>query len=108
MGYLTLEIALFVPGLLIFLIGRLPLSRRRIVRDSAARLVGAVLLIPLPLYLIACKRGGVSPLGEDPLSLDPLQREGQNFVRLAALMAAFASVLTATVLALISSEARRR
>jgi hypothetical protein len=67
-----------------------------------------ILLIPLPLYLVACKRSRLAPLGEDPLSLDPLRRSAQEFVRLAALVAAFASLLAATVFALATSEMQRR
>ena len=108
MGYFILEVALFVLGLLAFLVGRVPLTRRRLVRGSAARVVGAILLIPLPLYLMACKQSHVPPLGSDPDSLDPLMPVTEGFVRLAALAAAFASLLAATVFALVTSETRRR
>ena len=108
MGYFLLELALFVPGLIALVIGKVPLTRRRAVHGSAARLVGAILLVPLPLYFVACKQSHLAPLGEDPLSLDPLRRAAQDFVRLAALMAAFASLLVATVFALATSEEQRR
>jgi hypothetical protein len=108
MGYFLLELALFVPGLAALAVGKVPLTRRRAVHGSAARLVGRILLVPLPLYLVACRRTQLAPLGEDPLSLDPLRRAAQGFVRLAALAAAFASLLAATVFALVTSEERRR
>jgi hypothetical protein len=108
MGYFILEAALFIPGAIILLIGNLPLTRRRIVRGSAARLVGFVLMIPLPLYLIACKRSNVPPLGANQPSLDPLMPETEGFVRLAAVMAALACLLAAIVLAIITSERRER
>ena len=108
MGYFILEVALFIPGALALFIGHVPLTRRRVVRGSAARLVGALLMIPLPLYLIACKRSNVPPLGSDRPSLDPLMPETQGFVRLAAVMAAIACLLAATVLAIVTSERRRR
>ena len=108
MGYFILEVALFIPGALVLLIGNLPLTRRRVVTGSAARLVGAVLMIPLPLYLIACKRSHVPPLGSDQPSLDPLVPETEGFVRLAAVMAALACLLAATVLAIVTSERRQR
>jgi hypothetical protein len=108
MGYILLEAVLFVLGALAFVIGNVPLTRRRVVRASAARLVGAILMIPLPLYLLACKQSNVSPLGSDPLSLDPLKHETEGFVRLGAVMAAGACVLAATVLAIVSSEKRPR
>jgi hypothetical protein len=107
-GYLILEIALFVPGLVAFVFGRVPLTRRRIVRASAARLVGLVLMIPLPLYIFACRQSNVSPLGADPLSLDPLKPETEGFARLAGVLAAIMCFLAATVLAVITSERRRR
>jgi hypothetical protein len=108
MGYFILEVALFVPGLLILLIGNVPLTRRRVVRGSAARLIGGVLMIPLPLYLIACKRSNVAPLGSNVPSLDPLMPETEGFVRLAAVMAALACSLAAVVLAIVTSERRER
>jgi hypothetical protein len=108
MGYFLLELALFVPGLIALVVGKVPLTRRRAVHGSAARLVGILLLGPLPLYLVACGRSQLAPLGEDPLSPDPLRRAAQGFVRLAALVAAFASLLAAAVLALATSEDRRR
>jgi hypothetical protein len=107
MGYFLLELALFVPGVLAFVFGKVPLTRRRAVRGSAARLVGVLLLIPFPLYLVACRNSHVAPLGDDPLSLDPLQRAAQEFVRLVALIAAFTSLLVATVFALTTSEKQR-
>ena len=108
MGYFILEAVLFVPGLLILLIGHVPVSRRRIVNGTAARLVGAILMIPLPLYLIACRRSNVPPLGSDEPSLDPLMHETIGFVRLAGVMAAIACLLVASVLAIVTSETRRR
>jgi hypothetical protein len=108
MGYFILEAALFVPGVIALLLGHVPLTRRRAVRGSAARLVGAILMIPLPLYLIACKRSNVPPLGSNHPSLDPLMPETEGFVRLSAVMAALACLLAATVLAIVTSESRRR
>ena len=108
MGYFILEIALFIPGLLALLTGRVPLTRRRVVKDTAARLVGVILMIPLPLYLIACRRSHVPPLGSDEPSLDPLMHETVGFVRLAGVMAALACFLAASVLAIVTSETRRR
>jgi hypothetical protein len=108
MGYFILEVALFVPGVLALLIGHVPLTRRRAVNGTAARLVGAILMIPLPLYLIACRRSHVPPLGSDEPSLDPLMPETMGFVRLAGVMAALACLLAASVLAIVTSETRRR
>ncbi len=108
MGYFILEVVLFVLGMAAFVVGKVPLTRRRMVRASAARLVGAILMIPLVLFLIACKQSHVSPLGPDPESLDPLMPVTEGFVRLVAMSATCASVLAATVLALVTSERRRR
>jgi hypothetical protein len=108
MGYFLLELALFVPGLIALVVGKVPLTRRRAVHGSAARLVGVILMVPLPLYLVACKRSQLAPLGEDPPGLDPLRHSAQEFARLAALVAAFAGLLAATVFALATSEEQRR
>jgi len=107
-GYFILEAALFLPGLIAFILGKIPLTRRRAVSGSAARVVGAILMIPLPLYLVACKQSHVAPLGSQQPSLDPLLHETEGFVRLSALLAAFGSVLAAGVLTIITSETRRR
>ena|SRR6516164_7039670 len=108
MGYFLLEAALFALGLVVLLVGRVPLPRRRVVRGSAAWVVGVILLVPLPVYLVACRQSGVPPLGLERPGLDPLQPVTVGFVRLGAVAAAFGSVLAATVFAIISSETRRR
>jgi hypothetical protein len=108
MGYFILEASLFVLGMTAIVFGKVPLTRRRVVRGSAAYLVGAILMIPLPLYLVACKQSHLSPLGSNTESLDPLMPFSEGFLRLAALAAAFASVLAATVLAVVASETRPR
>ena len=108
MAYFILETALFVPGLLAFLFGRIPLTLRRRVQGAAARIVGIILMIPLPLYLVACKQSHIPPLGSDQPSMDPLMPTTQGFVRLAALLAAIGSLLAASVLAIVTSEKRPR
>src|SRR5436305_12874631 len=108
MGYFVLESILFVLGLLALIFGRVPVARRRMAKGSAARLVGLILMAPLPLYLYACSRSHVAPLGTDKPSLDPLISATEGFIKLVALAGAFASVLAATVLAIIPSEKPRR
>jgi hypothetical protein len=108
MGYFIVEAILCFLGLLALFVGQVPVTRRRVVRGSAARLVGVILMIPLPLYLAACKQSHVSPFGAEAHSLDPLKPEAEGFVRLAGVMAAVGSVLAATVLAIVTSESRRR
>jgi hypothetical protein len=108
MGYFILEATLFVLGLAAFVFGKVPVTRRRWASGSAARIVGAILMIPLPLYLVACQRSHVGPLGTDERSLDPLLPVTEGFVHLAALSAAFACFLAAAVFAIITSEAPRR
>jgi len=108
MGYFILEAVLFIPGLIAFILGKVPLSRRRAVNGSAARTIGAILMVPLPLYLIACKQSHVPPLGSDQPVLDPLFPETEGFVRLGALLAAFGSMLASGVLAIIASETKPR
>jgi len=108
MGYFILEAVLFILGTTAFIVGWVPLTRRRSVHGAAARFVGAILMIPLPLYLVACRQSHVSPLGSETESLDPLMPYSEGFVRLAALSAAFACTLAAVVLAIVTSEPRRR
>jgi hypothetical protein len=108
MGYFILEGFLFVLGILALIVGKVPVTRRRMAKGSAARLVGLILIAPLPLYLLACKRSNVAPLGSDKPSLDPLISATEGFIKLVALAGAFASVLAATVLAIITFEKPRR
>ena len=108
MGYFIVEAVLCLLGLLALFVGQVPVTRRRVVRGSAARLVGVILMIPLPLYLAACKQSHVSPFGAEAHSLDRLKPETEGFARLAGVMAAMGSVLAATVLAMVTSESRRR
>jgi hypothetical protein len=108
MGYFILESALFILGLAAFFFGRVPVTRKRSVKGSAARLVGVILMVPLPLYLFACKQSNLAPLELGGRSLDPLHPFTEGFVKLVALAGAFGSVLAATVLAIIASEPPRR
>jgi hypothetical protein len=108
MGYFILESVLFAVGLAAFIFGKVPVTRKRRVSGSAARLVGVVLMIPMVLYLIACKQSHVPPLGIDERFLDPLERMAVGFVRLVAMSAAFASFLAAMVFAIVTSEPPRR
>jgi len=107
-GYFILEMVIFGFGVLAFLVGWIPITRRRRVQGSAARTVGIILMIPLPLYFIACKRSNIAPLAWEVRSLDPLKPFTEGFVKLSAMSAAFACVLAATVLAVIASELKRR
>jgi hypothetical protein len=109
MGYFILETSLFVIGAIVFVIGKLPLTRRRIVSGSPTRVIGFILMIPLGIYVVACKQSNVSPLGWEEVSrTDPWMPITGGFVRLAALAAAFGCGLMAVVLAIIASETRRR
>jgi hypothetical protein len=109
MTYFIFETSLFAIGLLIFLFGRLPLTPNRTVRGSPAYLIGVLLMIPLGVYLIACRETGLSPLGWESLSrTDPYQPMTGGFLRLAAMASAFGCLLMATVLAIIASETKRR
>jgi hypothetical protein len=111
MGYFILEAALFVPGFLAFVYGKIPMTRRRSVNGAAARVVGAILMVPLPLYLFACRSCHVSPLASDEeiqAIMDPLKPFTAGFLRLGAVAAAFFCALLATVLAVVTSETKRR
>jgi hypothetical protein len=111
MGVFILEAVLFIPGFVILLAGKIPLSRRRSVNDSAARIVGAILMTPLPLYLIGCYRIQISPLAtenEIQSIMDPLAPYSAGFLHIAAVAAAFFCVLLAVFLAIVTSETKRR
>ena len=135
MSCFVLQVVTFALGVLVFAIGKVPLTRRRMVRGSAARVIGAILMIPLLLYLVVCMQYRVPPLGSDSQQLDshvhtrqgggqphlpPLGSDPQNlnpepiipvtpegFVQASALAAALGCLLAATVLALVTSETRR-
>jgi hypothetical protein len=108
MGYFILEAVLFVAGLAILVVGKMPVSRRRAVRGAAANVVAGILMIPLPLYLVACRQSHVPPLALNAEALDPLRPMTVGFLHFAAMVAAFACVLAATVFALVMAEARPR
>jgi hypothetical protein len=109
MGYFIFDTTLFVIGFIAFLVGRLPVTRRRRVNGSPARLIGILLMIPLGVYVIACRETNLSPLGWEELSrTDPYQPMTGGFLRLSAMAAAFGCLLMAVVLAIIASEPRRR
>ena len=128
----VLQVVLFVLGTLAFAIGKIPLTRRRLVCGSAVRIVGAILMIPLPLYLVVCLKNHVQVLGSAPVSSEGhprIQQRGDQFggsdeaaqirgsvpkggaemfAQFAAVLAISGCLLAATVLALIASETRRR
>jgi hypothetical protein len=109
MGYFIFDAGLFVFGLAVLVFGKMPLSMRRTVSGSAARVVGVILMVPLPLYLEACKRTHVNLFGTViRRHEDPLVPVGEGYVRLFGLAAGFACILAATVLAIIASETPRR
>jgi hypothetical protein len=108
MGFFILEMVLFILGCAALVIGRIPLKRRRWVNGSAARVVGAILMIPLPVYMVVCKHSHVPLLGPTVRSLDPLERVGEEYARLFGLGVAAACLLLAAVLAIVTSESPRR
>jgi hypothetical protein len=108
MGYFILESVLFLIGLAAFIFGKVPVTRKRKATGSAARVVGAILMIPLVIYLLACKQTNVAPLGSDRPSMNALMPHTEGFVRLGAVLAALSCLLAATVLAVIASEPPRR
>lgn len=108
MGYVILEVVLFFLGVAICGLGQLPLSRRRRVQGSAAYFVGAILMIPLPLYALISKECHVPPLGTPLVGLDPYGPVTEKLVHMCAVVAACACVLVASVLAGVASELRPR
>jgi hypothetical protein len=108
MAYFIIETVLFFLGLFAFFHGWIPLTRRRSVNGAAARVAGAILMIPLPLYLIACEQSHLSPLGYPTDELDPLMPETEGFVHLSAILAALGSFLAASVLSITASEKKPR
>jgi len=107
MGYFIVEAVLFVLGMGIFILGKVPMTRRRSVNGSAAYVVGFILMLPLPLYLLACMRCHVNPLRPDPRNMDPFMPFTEGFVQIAAMAAALGCGLAALVLAVIASEKKR-
>ena len=108
MAYLIAQAIVFALGVLAFVIGKIPMSRRRFVRGSAARMIGIILMIPLPLYVFACRQSHAPLLGIDDRNLDPLMPHTEGFIRLMAMAATFSCLLAAVTLAIITSETRRR
>jgi hypothetical protein len=108
MAYFIVQAIIFALGGIALIIGKIPMSRRRFVQGSAARIIGLILMIPLPLYIVACRQSHAPLLGIDDRNLDPLMPHTEGFIRLVAMAATFACLLAATVLALVTSETRRR
>jgi hypothetical protein len=108
MAYFIIQVVIFGAGALAFVIGKIPMSRRRFVQGSAARIIGIILMIPLPLYVAACRQSHAPLLGSDDRNLDPLMPHTEGFIRLVAMAAIFSCLLAATVLAIVTSETRRR
>lgn len=108
MAYFVVQAVIFALGTLALGIGKIPMSRRRLVQGSAARLIGIILMIPLPLYIAACRQSHAPLLGSDDRNLDPLMPHTEGFIRLVAMAATFACLLAAMTLAIVASETRRR
>jgi hypothetical protein len=108
MAYFIVQAIVFTLGGLAFIIGKVPMSRRRFVQGSAARIIGIILMIPLPLYVAACRQSHAPLMGSDDRNLDPLMPHTEGFIRLVAVAATFSCLLAATVLAIVTSETRRR
>ena len=108
MGFFIFTAVLFVLGCTAVIFGRVPVTRRRIVRGSAAYVIGAVLMAPLPLYMVACKRSHVDPFGAERRLLDPIERVAEGYIRLFGLGTALTSLFVALVLAILTSDPPRR
>ncbi len=107
-GYFILEAGLCALGLAICGLGKVPLSRRRCVRGSAAYLVGVILMVPLPFYLIMCRQTGLPAAGPPPPGFDAFRPLTEKLVRITAVTVAATCVLAAGVLAAISSQVRSK
>jgi len=108
MAYFIVQATIFALGTVAFVIGKIPMSQRRYVQGSAARIIGIILMVPLPLYIAACRQSHAPLLGSDDRNLDPLMPHTEGFIRLVAIAATFSCLLAATVLAIVTSETRRR
>src|SRR5438045_2491827 len=108
MGILLFQGALFVLGCAAIVFGKIPVTWRRKIQGSPAYVVGALLMAPLPLYLMACRRSNVDPFGAERRLLDPIERVAEGYVRLFGLGTALTSLLIAIVLSVLISEPPRR
>jgi hypothetical protein len=111
MAVFILVSVVFIPGFVILIAGKVPLTRRRSVNDAAARLVGVLLMVPLPLYLIACKSCHVPPLATEEqiqLIMDPLMPFTAGYLHIGTVAATVFCILLAAVLAMATSEVKRR
>ncbi len=107
----TIEVLLFLLGLVILIAGKIPLSRRRSVNDAAARLIGVVLMVPLPLYLFGCKLCHISPVArqeEIDAVMDPLMPFSIGFLQIGVVVATMFCLLMSSVMAAVTSEMKRR
>jgi EamA domain-containing membrane protein RarD len=106
-----LEAIVFIPGFIILVVGKIPLTRRRAVNDAAARIIGVILMLPLALYLIACRSLHIPPLAtkEDiELIMDPLMPYTVGYLQIGAVAATLFCLVMAGILAFSASEIKRR
>ncbi|HZU37864.1 MAG TPA: hypothetical protein VFA18_18225 [Gemmataceae bacterium] len=107
-GFFILEAVVFTLGLAICGLGMVPLSRRRSVRGSPAYLVGVILMLPLPFYLIMCQQTGLPAAGPLPPGFQGLKPLTVKLVGITAFAVSAACILAAGVLAAVSSEVRSK
>jgi hypothetical protein len=101
---LVVQVCLFVLGIIGLSRGKVSLTRTRIVTGTPARIIGAIFLVPLPVYVLINVIAGVSMFGADNAKPDPAVAAGVGIVALLGVGIIILCLIVGTVLAIVYAE----
>jgi hypothetical protein len=104
---LIAEIIMFVLGIIGVSRGTVALTRKRVATGTPARVAGALLLIPLPVYILANLVAGVSLMGQGP-NPDPNLAAAAGVVSGIAVGVTALCFLAAIVICAVTAQPVRR
>jgi hypothetical protein len=109
MCMLILEIATLVAGLVVLIKGKISFSRSLVVRGAMARVIGVVLMLPLPLSIAAGIVVGVA-LASKGLSQEEIVRRATSIGAIIEIAVYVACVVVAVIIGAIAPKgpAKRR
>jgi hypothetical protein len=101
---LAIEIIMFVLGVIGVVKGKVSLTRTRVAIGTPARFAGALLLIPLPVYIVANIVAGIAIFGQAAQPANPALEATAGVVSLIAAAVSVACFLVAIIVCAVTAK----
>jgi hypothetical protein len=101
---LAIEITMFVLGMIGVVKGKVSLTRTRVTIGTPARVAGALLLIPLPVYIVANVVAGIAIFGQAAQPSNPAFEATAAIVSVVSIAVSAACFLAAIVLCAVTAK----